>query len=180
VGRNQDGTPFSVGGEILEVDPPKRFVHTWKAAWDGNQVTTVAYQLDPIPEGTRVTLRHEGFAGRPASCEGHTQGWERVLGWLTSHLVPSTRPMKFVLSYETAPDKLPLARELFPAHRARLDAFHARGALLWVGAWENPLDGAMAVFTSRAEAEAFVREDPFVLQGVVSRHLIRGWNEIYG
>jgi uncharacterized protein YciI len=35
----------------------------------------------------------------------------------------------------------------------------------------------MAVFRSRAAAEEFVREDPFVLKGVVASHEIKDRNE---
>lgn len=84
-GKGQDGAPFSVGGEYLEVDPPRRLAHSWSPDWDGGHVTVVRYQLDPIPSGTRLTVRHEGFAGRAESCEAHTSGWERVLGWLSDH-----------------------------------------------------------------------------------------------
>ena len=86
--------------------------------------------------------------------------------------------MKYVVFYETADGAMPLARQHFPAHKLRLDAFHARGTLLMVGTWANPQEGAMAVFTSRDDAEEFVKDDPFVLNGVVSRWEIREWNEI--
>jgi uncharacterized protein len=36
----------------------------------------------------------------------------------------------------------------------------------------------MAIFTSRDAVEEFVREDPFVLNGVVKDWHIREWNEI--
>jgi uncharacterized protein YndB with AHSA1/START domain len=85
-GIGADGSRFAVGGEFLEIDPPKRLVHTWRASWDGESVTTVTYRLEPIAGGTRLTLRHEGFAGRPESCRSHSDGWELVLGWLTEHL----------------------------------------------------------------------------------------------
>jgi uncharacterized protein YndB with AHSA1/START domain len=88
-GKGADGVAFSVGGEFLEVSPPRKLVHTWKAAWDGDHVTTITYLLDPVEGGTRLTLRHEGFAGRPDSCAGHAEGWERVLGWLRGHLAPA-------------------------------------------------------------------------------------------
>lgn len=81
-GVGADGVAFTVGGEFLEVDPPRKLVHTWKADWDGGAPTTVTYKLEPIDGGTRVTLWHEGFAGRADSCAGHSDGWERVLGWL--------------------------------------------------------------------------------------------------
>jgi uncharacterized protein YciI len=35
----------------------------------------------------------------------------------------------------------------------------------------------MGVFISREAAEDFVREDPFVIHGVVSRATIKDWNE---
>lgn len=88
-GIDADGTPFSVGGEYVEVDPPRKLVHTWRAAWDGGNVTTVTYHLAPVAGGTRVTVRHEGFGDRAHSCEGHSEGWVRVLGWLLDHLVPA-------------------------------------------------------------------------------------------
>jgi len=84
-GVGADGQPFSVGGEFVEVDPPRKLVQTWRADWDGGNVTTITYRLEPIAGGTRLTLRHEGFAGRRESCARHTEGWERVLGWLRDH-----------------------------------------------------------------------------------------------
>ncbi len=88
-GVGPDGRPFSVGGEFVEIDPPHKLVHTWRADWDGGNVTTVSFRLESIAGGTRVTLRHEGFAGRRESCAGHTEGWERVLGWLRNHFEPA-------------------------------------------------------------------------------------------
>ncbi|APR85356.1 Hypothetical protein A7982_10705 [Minicystis rosea] len=84
-GQGSDGEPFAVEGEFLEIDPPRKLSQTWKPAWDGGNVTTLTYYLEPTAEGTRVTVRHEGFAGRPESCRSHGMGWEQVLGWLEKH-----------------------------------------------------------------------------------------------
>ena len=84
-GVGADGKPFSVGGEFVIVEPPRLLVQTWVPDWNPGPPTKIRYQLDPIPGGTRVTLRHEGFQGRNAACESHTQGWERVLDWLRNH-----------------------------------------------------------------------------------------------
>lgn len=84
-GVGADGTEFSVRGEYVEIDPPRKLVQTWRAAWDGDHTTTITYRFEPIEGGTRVTVRHEGFAERFDSCRGHANGWERVLGWLTLH-----------------------------------------------------------------------------------------------
>jgi uncharacterized protein YciI len=35
----------------------------------------------------------------------------------------------------------------------------------------------MGIFPTREAAEAFVRQDPFVLEGLVGKHTIRDWNE---
>lgn len=87
-GKSADGSAFSVRGEFLEVDPPRTLAFTWAADWDGGRVTTVRYRLDPIEGGTRLTLRHDGFAGRPESCQGHAEGWERVLSFLSQYVAP--------------------------------------------------------------------------------------------
>jgi len=93
-GVGADGKEFWVEGEYLEVDPPRRLVHTWVSSYKG--VDTVVYwDLEPEPinalhpsgpkksgTGTRVRLRQEGFAGNLESAKGHGEGWKRVLGWL--------------------------------------------------------------------------------------------------
>jgi uncharacterized protein len=85
----------------------------------------------------------------------------------------------YVLLYDSADDVASRAPAHFPAHRARLDEFHRRGDLLMVGTFGDPQnEGSMAIFTSRDAVEEFVREDPFVLNGVVKDWHIREWNEI--
>ena len=37
--------------------------------------------------------------------------------------------------------------------------------------------GNMAIFRTRAAAEAFTREDPFILEGVIKSFAIRDWND---
>ena len=86
--------------------------------------------------------------------------------------------MTVLMFYETAPDALAEARQYFPAHRARLEEFHRRGVLLMAGPYGNPPVGALGVFTTREAAEEFVRDDPFVLHGVVARYRFHEWNEV--
>jgi hypothetical protein len=67
----------------------------------------------------------------------------------------------------------------FPAHKSRLDEFHARGELLMVGTFGDPqTEGSMSIFASRQGAEDFIKEDPFVLGGVVRAWRILEWDEI--
>jgi uncharacterized protein len=87
--------------------------------------------------------------------------------------------VKYVLLYESADDVRNRAPAHFPAHHARLQEFHARGELLMVGTFGDPQEqGSMAIFPTRAAAQAFVDGDPFVLNGVVRGWEIREWNEI--
>jgi uncharacterized protein YciI len=88
--------------------------------------------------------------------------------------------LKFVLLYESAEDVASKAPPHFPAHRERLEEFHARGELEMVGTFGDPqAQGSMAVFKTREGAEEFVAGDPFVLNGVVRGYEIRGWNEMF-
>jgi uncharacterized protein YciI len=48
-----------------------------------------------------------------------------------------------------------------------------------VGTFEDPqTQGSMSIFRSREAAEEFIAGEPFVLNGVIRAHEIRGWNEI--
>ena len=85
--------------------------------------------------------------------------------------------MKAVLLYRSAPDVMAKAPVYFAAPKERLDAFQRRGELLAVGTWADPREGSMAVFRTRAAAEEFVRDDPFVKNGVVASYEIKDWNE---
>jgi uncharacterized protein YciI len=84
-----------------------------------------------------------------------------------------------VVFYESGPDALALIPVHYPAHRERVDEFAARGELLLVGTFGDPIsEGAMAVFRTAEGAEEFVAGDPFVLHGVVGSWYRRDWNEV--
>jgi uncharacterized protein YndB with AHSA1/START domain len=85
-GVGHDGVPFEVSGEFLEIDRPRKLVHTWKPQWVSGPATKVTYMLEPIEGGTRVTVRHEGFGDAVESCRSHANGWERVFTWLATWL----------------------------------------------------------------------------------------------
>jgi uncharacterized protein YciI len=86
---------------------------------------------------------------------------------------------KAVVFYHPVHDVLERAPEVMPRHSAAIDEFHARGDLLLVGTFADPVaHGALCVLRSREAAEEWVRTDPFVLEGLVARYEIRDWNEI--
>lgn len=83
-----NGRPYVLEGEFLEIDPPRRLVHTWHVAAAPGVVTTVTYRLEPIESGTRVTLRHSGITSRPI-CINTCIGWETSFERLAELLTPA-------------------------------------------------------------------------------------------
>lgn len=74
-GVGKDG-PYSLEGEFVEIDPPRRLVHTWHPVGAPAAATsTVTYMLEPFEGGTRITLRQSGILSR-ASGLGICVGWE--------------------------------------------------------------------------------------------------------
>lgn len=87
---------------------------------------------------------------------------------------------KYVLLYESADDVMTKAPAHFEAHSARGQEFHERGVMVAYGPFGDPQEqGSMAIFTARDAAEEFAREDPFVVNGVVSRWEVREWDEAF-
>lgn len=53
-----------------------------ESARSGQRETTVTFGFEPIADGMRATVRHEGFAGLRQPADQYAEGWERVLGWV--------------------------------------------------------------------------------------------------
>lgn len=89
--------------------------------------------------------------------------------------------MHFALYYEYVPDVLEKRTPFRADHLALAREYHAGGKLLLAGAFDPPSDG-LFVFKvdSAADVEAFVARDPYVKNGVVTRHRIRPWNVVIG
>jgi len=73
-----------VTGEIRELVPARRFAMTWgvesgsKSEGMPPGTTEVVISLEPIGEGTRVTLRHTGLPSE-AERRDHEEGWRGYL-----------------------------------------------------------------------------------------------------
>jgi uncharacterized protein YndB with AHSA1/START domain len=89
------GNPYGLEGEFLEVDPPWRLVHTWRLVGTPGPTTTVTCYVEPLGGGTRVTLRHEGFASSEVcinTCIGWETSFERLEEFLASESPASDAP----------------------------------------------------------------------------------------
>ena len=84
-----NGEQLNEWGEFCEVDVPQKIVMTRRFGANpliGNRETTLTYRFQPSPHGTLVTVREEGFIGRPEAAYGNAENWEKVLGWLDGYL----------------------------------------------------------------------------------------------
>ena len=64
---------------------------------------------------------------------------------------------------------------VYPRHKAVVDAFVAKGEVIGIGPFTDR--GNMAIFRTREAAEAFVKRDPFILEGLVRSFAIRDWDD---
>jgi uncharacterized protein YndB with AHSA1/START domain len=71
-------------GAIVDLDAPRRLVFTW--GWEDPEEairpggSRVEVDLDELPGGTRVRVRHLGLPAAEAT--GHAEGWDYFLGRL--------------------------------------------------------------------------------------------------
>ena len=83
--------------------------------------------------------------------------------------------MKTVVIGESSGASMEAIMAVYPRHKAIVDKYVARGVVLGIGPFT---DGSnMAVFKTRADAEAFSREDPFILEGLVKSFVIKDWRD---
>jgi uncharacterized protein YciI len=83
--------------------------------------------------------------------------------------------MKAVVIGESSGATMEQVMAVYPRHKAVVDTFIANGDVIGIGPFADR--GNMAIFRSREAAEAFVRQDPFILEGLVKSFAIRDWND---
>jgi uncharacterized protein YndB with AHSA1/START domain len=74
----------SIDCEVLAVEPPSRIVWSWRHSDDGYP-TQVEIQLDAVPGGTQLKLRHSGEMSEELR-NRYTSGWQRKLDVLRDQL----------------------------------------------------------------------------------------------
>jgi uncharacterized protein YciI len=83
--------------------------------------------------------------------------------------------MKAVVIGESSGASREALMAVYPRHKIVVDKFKAQGDVIGIGPFADR--GNMAIFRSREAAEAFVKEDPFILEGLVKSFAIRDWND---
>lgn len=90
--------------------------------------------------------------------------------------------MHLALMYGLVDDYLERRGEFREEHLALARAAHGRGELALAGAFTDPADTALLVWSTgdRSVVERFAEQDPYVVNGLVRSWRVREWNVVVG
>ncbi len=90
--------------------------------------------------------------------------------------------MHYLLFYDVVEDYATRRMPFRAAHLEHGQRALARGELVLGGAFANPVDGAVLLFQGDgpAVAEKFAKDDPYVLNGLVTKWRVREWTTVIG
>lgn len=81
--------------------------------------------------------------------------------------------MKAVVIGESSGATMEAVMAVYPRHKVIVEKYLARGLVIGIGPFG--MGGNMAIFKTREAAEDFVKEDPFILEGLIKSYIIRDW-----
>ncbi len=88
-GVNADGNEL-VTGELIEVDPPRRLVHGWRALYDPETAaeaeSRVTWEIEPQDGYSKLTVVHDQLDAAPKTAASVAGGWMYVLSGLKTLL----------------------------------------------------------------------------------------------
>ena len=88
-----------VVGEVIEVTPPTRFVHTYIMTMQRDPETTVTWDLASEGNGCRVTLTHSGWTDVHTTEDKTVKSWSQILDLLRSEVETGSLPLKTRITY---------------------------------------------------------------------------------
>ena len=88
-----------VVGEVIEVTPPTRFVHTYVMTLNPDPVTVVTWELEDVGGACKVTLTHRGWTEAHKTEEKTVAGWTEILALLKSQVETGGLPLKTRVMY---------------------------------------------------------------------------------
>lgn len=82
------------GGEMLAIDPPHRFEHTFAAADLDDPPSRITVRIEPVPGGSRVLLVHDRFASKNSTYRRFRKAHPVALAALKSILETGELPIR--------------------------------------------------------------------------------------
>jgi hypothetical protein len=83
--------------------------------------------------------------------------------------------MKAVVIGESSGATMEVIMAVYPRHKVIAAKYIENGDVIGIGPFDG--GGNMAIFKTRAAAEQWVKEDPFILEGLVKSFVIRDWKD---
>jgi uncharacterized protein YciI len=83
--------------------------------------------------------------------------------------------MKAVVIGESSGASMDEIMKVYPSHKVVVDKYVNEGQVIGIGPFSDR--GNMAIFKTREAAERFVKEDPFILEGLVKSFVIKDWGD---
>lgn len=95
-----DKSRVFIVGEVVEVEAPKKFSHTyWFTTWKKGVPTLVSWELAEESGGCRVTITHSGWTEEHEAYDRTAAGWTEILGLLKQQLETGSIPFKTRVLY---------------------------------------------------------------------------------
>ncbi len=90
--------------------------------------------------------------------------------------------MYYILLYDVVEDYVKKRAPFREEHLRLTDEAAEKGQLILGGALDNPVDGAVLVFKADDSrvVEEFVKNDPYVKNGLITNWKIRDWTVVTG
>ncbi len=88
----------------------------------------------------------------------------------------------YALIYDVVDDYVTRRTQFREEHLRLANDLHSRGELLLGGAFTEPADQTLLIFTVEdvSVVENFVKNDPYYRNGLVKQYKIRSWNVVIG
>jgi uncharacterized protein YndB with AHSA1/START domain len=88
---SSDGSSLWGDDMIIESDPPRRLVHTWRALYDAELAaepsSRVTWEIEPQPDGvTKLTVIHDELEQAPKTAAHVAGGWMFILSGMKTVL----------------------------------------------------------------------------------------------
>ncbi len=100
--RLRDGARIVHDGEVLEVEPGRRLVHSFRFADSPDPLSRVTWEIEARDELCKLTLTHDAFAGETETYKAVTLGWFPIFAELKT-LLETGEPLHIPQGFRPRP-----------------------------------------------------------------------------